>query len=155
MASGRQPGESPATEGHGPTNPSEPVPEAVVARAQAAFAQRSPGELAALTVDSVVDDSGSAVDHQLLFEHSDISIDVRVSAEVEGLCLSGVVRPPSALEVRLEAEGSGVVQLVDAPEGTFSFEQVPQGLVRLQLSRPQAGTPIYTDWFRLVLRGRS
>jgi hypothetical protein len=149
MGSGRRRGKPPTTEGHGLSEASEPVPEAVVERAKAAFSHRANGELAELLGDSLVDDSGSPADHLLQFEHAAMRINVQVSRSASTVELRGTVQPPSALFVLLEAEGADTEQVVDAPAGTFSFERVPHGVVRLHLISDDRENPIYTDWFRV------
>jgi len=125
----------------------EPVPDAAVERARALFGRRAEGELAALVHDSLVDGRDTPANHHLQFEHASIRIDVQVSVGATAL-LSGTVQPPGPLEVALEVEGSDEATRQDSLDGTFSFESVSPGVVRVHLTGPGA-TPVHTDWFRV------
>lgn len=147
MPSGRQPRHNPI-DGPDASDAREPVPEAAVERARALFARQAHGELAILVYDSLVDGQGTPGNHFLQFEHGSMRVEVQVSVGAAAR-LTGTVHPPRALEVWLEVEGSDAAGRVDAPEGTFSFEPVSHGVVRLHLTGSAGATPVHTDWFRV------
>ena len=124
------------------------VPDDVVARAKASFGRRSPGDVAVLVFDSLVDEGAPATDHRLRFEHPLMVIEVHVSAQADGSALEGRVEPALAerVEVQLdEAELSFVDQVTN---GAFSFERLGHGPIRLRLTG-QGIPAVHTDWFRI------
>jgi hypothetical protein len=130
------------------TDTPEDVPEEVIAEAKAAFARRIPGEVAVLVWDSLVDEDASPDDHRLRFEHTELQLEVRVVAGGYRAGLEGRVEPPASVQVEVLSEEGEVLRGVEAPDGTFAFDQVPSGTIRLILRRP-AAPDIRTDWFRV------
>lgn len=129
--------------------PPNGVPDWVKDRARATFDQRTPGELARLRFDSLLDEGASPGDHRLRFEHPALEIDVDVSVAAESTTLTGTVKPSGPHRVELQLERSEVPLINDAEEGTFNFEDLPHGLVRLWVSGSLQTPAIRTDWFRV------
>ncbi len=127
----------------------ERVPDAVVARAKAAFRRRTEGELAVLALDSLIDLNAPPTDHRLRFDHPRLQVDVHVASADGRADLSGQVGPPAPVQFRLEFAGDIVARIDDSTDGSFSFRQVPGGVIRLHLTGPSDTTPVYTDWFRV------
>jgi hypothetical protein len=125
----------------------EEVPSDVIAQARAVFGQRTPGEVAVLVRDSLVDEAAPASDHELRFEHPRMRIVLRVCSTSEWSSLQGEVEPPTARRAELVLEGTEVRIVTDVEDGAFNIERVPSGVARLCLEGPD-GTPVYTDWFR-------
>jgi hypothetical protein len=125
------------------------VPDDVVVRAKDAFARRIPGDLAALVHDSLVDNEPPATDHRLRFEHPRMTIDVRISSAIEGSELSGQVEPPAPVALQLERDTAELTGPLDSSDGSFSFERIPSGIVRLRLTGQFGPSPVHTDWFRV------
>jgi hypothetical protein len=125
------------------------VPEDLVAEAKAAFAQRSDGELATLAFDSLVDEGAPATDHVLRFEHPLHRISVRVSADPDGSNLDGTVDPPTTERLRLQVGVGDLFLVANVEDGTFSFPDVPHGVIRLLLDDPEGRPLVRTDWFRV------
>ena len=127
---------------------SEEVPEDVISQAKAAFTRRSPGELAVLAWDSLLDEDEPARDHRLRFEHPDLQIEVRVFSGPGSSDLQGQVMPQSTDRVAILSQNGDVLDATDAINGGFAFAHVPAGTVRLSV-RGSAGSEIHTDWFRV------
>jgi hypothetical protein len=126
----------------------ERVPKEVIDQAKAAFARRTTGEVAVLAWDSLVDEYDRAEDHRLVFEHSDLQIEVRILAAERSWVLQGRVNPPAQLHVELESEHGDVLGIVEALAGDFVLQQVPPGMVRLSI-RDGRSREVHTDWFRI------
>jgi hypothetical protein len=105
--------------------------------------------LAELVFDSLVDEGAPPADHRLRFEHPALQIDVHVSAAAEGTTLAGTTTPSLQHRVELQFEGANDSLVDDGAEGTFQFDQVPHGLVRLWLPGSSATPAVRTDWFRV------
>lgn len=123
------------------------VPDAVVCAATDAITRGSRTELAALTLDSLVDRSDPAADHVLRFEHPELTVELRVRSTDEGVSLEGAVTPPTSVRAELHTFGIDLAQIVDASNGRFEFPSLPHGLVRLVVART-GGADVTTDWFR-------
>ena len=132
----------------GQDDASERVPESLIARTKRAFGRPAvPGELAVLIFDSLLDQDDPAANHRLRFEHPRLAIEVHISASTSQSDLTGLVEPPSSLEVHLE-QLDGDARRQDAADGRFAFPQIPHGPVRLHLTG--AVIPrIHSDWFRV------
>jgi hypothetical protein len=124
------------------------VPEEVISQAKAAFARRTPGPIAVLAWDSLVDEGDAADDHRLVFDHPDVQIEVRVRVTDRLPDLEGRVKPPGPVHVELQSEQGDVLQAVEATDGIFILEQAPRGVVRLTI-RSASNPEIRTDWFRI------
>jgi hypothetical protein len=125
------------------------VPAHVTDQARATFERSAPGELAPLVFDSLVDEGATPADHRLRFEHPDLQIEVHVSAAPKGTMLAGTITASLRYRVELQFEEARDSLVDDGTEGTFHFDRVPHGLVRLRLTGPP-GTPAFrTDWFRV------
>jgi hypothetical protein len=126
----------------------EDVPDEVVSQAKAAFARRSRGQIAVLVWDSLVDDDQPGRDHKLQFEHPDLQIDVHIHATDHSSDLHGQVKPPDRPQVDLQSDEGKVLRTAQTFGGTFTFAEVPSGIVRLCIGGP-ATPDVCTDWFRL------
>jgi hypothetical protein len=126
----------------------EEVPNEVITRAKAAFGRRARGELAVLAWDSLVDEDGPPADHRLRFDHREVQVTVRllpgdISSDIEGL-----LQPRSSRLVELQSDQGLVLRSTQTTDGTFAFDQIPSGMVRLCLQAP-ATPEVCTDWFRI------
>jgi hypothetical protein len=135
------------TPGDSRNETTEEVPEGLVTQAKSIFVQRGRGDLAALTLDSLVDGNDSPADHRLRFEHGTQVIDLHVSASGTGSDLTGHSHSPPAIRVELERDGTDLVSHAESVGGVFSFTQVPHGRVRLHLFCLGVRSPVHTDWF--------
>jgi hypothetical protein len=118
-------------------------------QARATFDRPAAGELAALVFDSLIDEGASPADHRLRFEHPGVQIDVHVSATAQGTTLAGTTKPTLHHRVELQYEGPEDSLVDDGRQGTFQFERVPHGLVRLWLRGSPRARSFRTDWFRV------
>jgi hypothetical protein len=125
------------------------VPDYVKDQARATFDRRAPGELARLVFDSLLDEGAPPADHRLRFEHPALEIDVDVSVAAGSTTLTGTIRPSRPHRVKLQLERSEISPVIDADDGTFHFEDLPHGLVRLWLTGSPLTPAIRTDWFRV------
>ena len=151
---GSPPGPTPEDTVTAPSDPSdyqsEAPPSPLVAQAKALFSQKSQGDLAVLVFDSLLDCDDPPEDHRLRFDHSSMSVEVRVSVTSSDASLDGQVQPPLATAVEVEAHMGGRVRIPDSSGGGFSVSGIPHGLVRLHLvGGSSADPPIHTDWFRV------
>lgn len=124
-----------------------PTPS-MIASGEAAFSWRTvDAELAALTHDSLADESvlvrSSAAPRSLVFEGRQLSVELDETDDG----LIGQLVPPSSGEVtRLGPEGElGRAQVDEL--GCFSFPTSAAGLIRLRCETPSG--VLMTDWFRL------
>jgi hypothetical protein len=124
------------------------VPHEVIERAKAAFTQRTEGEVAVLTRDSLVDDEAAAWDHRLRFEHPDLQIDLRILGLQGASILEGKVYPSTAVRVELQSDKGDVLRRGEVADGAFALGHVPPGVVRLCLEG-SAAVKVCTDWFRI------
>ena len=147
MSSVTQPG-SEGPSGHNrPPIPAEHPPESVVGKARAAFGESAP-ELAALIYDSLVDSDDEPEDHELVFRHPRMELALHVSAHPDGSGIEGRVSFP-ATKVALHVRDAGLAMVSELQGGTFGFNRVPHGLVRLSVEGLEPGSAIWTDWFRV------
>ncbi len=134
----------------------DPVPEAVVGAAQAAFSWRSvDDELARLVYDSERDvallaavRAGGAVARQLTFESPDLVLEVEVTDSPRRALTCQVVPPqPVGMELR---HRDGVLDLGSDEFGTFHLEVLPEGPVSLRcLPVNEAVCSAATSWVTL------
>jgi hypothetical protein len=120
------------------------VPEDVVAQARAAYARRGPEPVAEIVTDSA-DQDGAGADRVLRFEYPGaLRLDLWVGSKGGRRSLRGRVEPPQD-RVELELEGAGISVAEHASSGTFAFEGVPRGIMRLRLATE--GAVLVTAWF--------
>ena len=119
------------------------------AAAQAAYSWRTvDAELAALTQDSLTDEAvlvrgGPAVPRALVFEGSDVSVELEHTEDG----LVGQLVPPSDGEVTLLGPDGELGHATVDELGCFSFDPAPHGLVRLRCQT--ATVRMITEWIRL------
>lgn len=130
----------------------DPVPEEVLALGRAVFAFRDPdAQLLALVPDGpdLAAVRGSATTSRLhFFEFGELSVDVEMTTRGPFMRVLGVVADPGGTvsrSVTLESGAASFTAEIDAG-GRFGFEQVPTGLIRLTLDRPDAPR-LTTKWF--------
>lgn len=130
----------------------DPVPQAVVDAARAAYTWRTiDAELAELTADSLMATSGvrsTSAPRLLTFEGAGIEVEVEVAHTGSTRHLSGQVVPmgPAQITVRW----SGGTQETTADElGRFAVDRVPAGSVSLAILRTGADQPIVTSWISI------
>ena len=126
----------------------EPTP-AMVAAASAALSWATvDAELAALTYDSMVEETagvrgGSSGPRGLVFEGEQVSVELEQDPD----CLIGQLVPPTPGEVALLHPG-GELARTDVDEwGRFRFDRAVTGPVRLRCSTSSG--ILLTDWIRL------
>jgi hypothetical protein len=122
----------------------DPVPDEVVERAKAAFERRSRAPVVPLVSD-VVDELGA---RHVRFENALVHVDLVVTSGSAGKDLHGRVDPPQS-QAELEVDGSPVVVAADATDGTFAFDGVPLGTVRLRLVEDERSDAVSTEWLRV------
>lgn len=131
-------------------SPNEPLPEevpsGVVTAAKEVFGRRSPGPLAVLVFDSLLDDDRSP-EQRLRFEHRVVRIDLAVSASGEA-CLLRAAVTPSDVHIDLELAESEVPITAEPVDGEFVINHVPHGVVRLMVAGARLSA-VHTDWFRV------
>jgi hypothetical protein len=132
-----------------PDEAPETVPADVLARAKGAFLQRTSGEVAELVFDSLLDGGDSASKHRLRFEHPRVRVELVVSAGASASSLRGIVDPPVAVSVQVQADATDVSVVTAVQDGAFSFESVGHGVIRLNLLGEPAARVLHTDWFRV------
>ncbi len=139
----------------------DPVPEAAVVGAQAAYTWRTvDAELAELTYDSLVDHepagalrssaTATATDPRALtFEHAEVMIDIEVAAAAAGYDLIGQVMGRDISAVVVERGGGVTHELAVDDLGRFRATGLAPGPFRLRCG-PGADTPrLSTDWLVL------
>ncbi|MDA8045737.1 MAG: hypothetical protein M0Z30_10955 [Actinomycetota bacterium] len=115
--------------------------------AKEAFSKRSRGEVALLVYDSLVDADDPPEHHELRFEGDRLRFLVHVSVRPIDVALVGRLEPPAAGRFELVLEDADLSFVQDSSDGTFHFEPMAHGLVRLAFNAP--GRQIQTDWFRV------
>jgi hypothetical protein len=130
------------------SRPEDPVPDAVVEQAVAAFGTRRSGELAVLAFDSLIDNGASPEDHELRFEHDRLHLSVRVTVGEAGTALSGSVAPATAGRFELRSPDSDVTFLCPSDNGTFTFGPLGHGLFKVSFE-PASAAAVATEWFRI------
>jgi hypothetical protein len=131
----------------------DPVPEALVEAAKAAYTWRTiDAELAALSYDSLLEGAGSVRSagggpRALSFEHGPLVLDLEIDEARDGAHLSGQIVP--AQDVTLELHGaSGVTAVEVDPLGRFRVAPLPDTRFRLAVRLPQGSGPslVVTEW---------
>ena len=126
----------------------EPVPDDVLERARKAFSQRARGPIARLTHDSMLEKGDAPQSHVLSFAAGEASIQVHVAAAESQSQLDGSVEGFAPNRAMLHLEGSELAMVAPVEEGSFSFDPVAHGVVRLSFET--AGNPgLSTDWFQV------
>ena len=130
----------------------DPVPQDVLELSRALFTFRDPD---AELMETVAADSpqlsavrGGATSRLHFFEFGELSIDVELNCK-EAFCgvLGVVVAPGGAVTRGVTLETTSASFTCDVqPDGRFTFDAVPPGMVRLRLE--QADSPkLTTRWF--------
>lgn len=130
------------------SDPADSVPEGVLDAAKAAFEHRLTEDLAVLVYDSLVDGDDPPEDHFLRFEHAGTAITVQVASGPTGVGLSGSVSPPASGSFEVAIEGSSLAFRQQSTDGSFTFDPIGHGLVRITFE-PAGAKPLSTDWFRI------
>ncbi|WP_052809867.1 hypothetical protein [Streptomonospora alba] len=136
--------------------PSGPVSGAVRAAAKAAYAaRRDDAVMTELRTDSVdapparIRDSGVLAEapRYLLFDASDGSVGLEVTADDDHRTLVGRVDPPGPTSVEIRTAQGSAWSAVDEG-GAFVASAIPTGPISLVLHHP-AGAPLATPWLTL------
>ena len=131
----------------------DPVPEAVLDAARAAFTWRTiDAELAELVFDSVVDEvagvrGGTATgDRHMSFRAPGVEVEILING-VSDRRVTGQLVPPA--EAAIEIVADGFTQATETDEmGRFGFDGVPAGPASITC-RLSDGRIIKTDWVAL------
>lgn len=126
----------------------ETVPDRVIERAREAFAQRAAGPIAHLVSDSLVDKGDAPDSHLLTFETDTVKIDLHVAAGRSLSDLDGTIHGLLASRALLHLEGSELALVAGVEGGSFRFDPVAHGLVRLSFDVAD-GPLLVTDWFQV------
>jgi len=130
----------------------DPVPQAVVDAARAAYTWRTiDAELAELTADSAMATSGvrsTSAPRLLTFEGVGVEVEVEVAQTGSTRHLSGQLVPlgPAQITVRWS---SGAQETTADELGRFAIDRVPAGSVSLAILRTGAEQPIVTSWISI------
>ncbi len=127
---------------------SDPPPD-VVEQAKATFGHSPRREVAILAFDSLLDGHGRPEDHRLRFDHPRLSLDLHVALVGPRAQLDGSVCPRLCDRVHLHRDDADGVVSKTIVDGSFAFESVERGLVRLSLDPDDDRPAIWSDWFRL------
>lgn len=131
-------------------NELDPVPEHVLAAAQAAITtRRLDEELAELLADSALVGSGGvrAADAEvrlLSFEAADVSLELQVEYRGEAVSVRGLVTGATGEAV---VEVAGTRHAVPIDDGWFAVTGLPRGATRVSVAG--LGGPVVTSWVRL------
>ena len=125
----------------------ETVPDRVLERAREAFAQRAAGPIAHLVSDSLVESGDAPDSHLLTFETETVKIDLHVAAGQAQSDLEGTIHGLLVSRVMLHLEGSGLALVTAVERGSFKFDPVAHGVVRLSFDSD--GPLLVTDWFQV------
>jgi hypothetical protein len=130
----------------------DPVPQAVVDAARAAYTWRTiDAELAELTADSAMATAGvrsTSAPRLLTFEGAGVEVEVEVAHTGSTRHLSGQLVPmgPAQITVRWS---SGSRETTADELGRFAIDHVPAGSVSLAILRTGAHQPIVTSWISI------
>lgn len=126
----------------------DPIPEAVLTAARAAFTWRTiDAELAELTADSLLAAAGvraSQAARLLTFNAPGVEIEVEVAVTGGARRLTGQLVPVASAELTVRW-GDGATSTTSDDLGRFTAHDVPAGLVRIEIRRPSQA-PIMTSW---------
>lgn len=130
----------------------DPVPQAVVEAARAAYTWRTiDAELAELTADSAMATAGvrsTSAPRLLTFEGAGLEVEVEVAQTGSTRHLSGQLVPmgPAQITVRWS---DGTQETTADDLGRFAVYRVPAGSVSLAILRTGADQPIVTSWISI------
>ncbi|HEX6395463.1 MAG TPA: hypothetical protein VFZ97_18660 [Acidimicrobiales bacterium] len=126
----------------------DPVPEGAIKRARDAFSQRASGPVAELVSDSLVERGDPAGAHLLKFKTGATTIDLQVSVGASDTILRGTVHGSEFARAVLHLEGSEVALVKAVADGSFGFDGIAHGVVRLSFE--SGGEPtLWSDWFQV------
>jgi hypothetical protein len=130
----------------------DPVPQAVVDAARAAYTWRTiDAELAELTADSALAAAGvrsSSAPRLLTFEGDGVEVEVEVAQTGSTRHLSGQLVPVGPAQVTVRWPG-GTRETAADDLGRFAVEGVPAGSVSLAVVRAGAEHQIVTSWISI------
>lgn len=130
----------------------DPVPQAVVEAARAAYTWRTiDAELAELTADSALADAGvrsSSAPRLLTFEGDGVEVEVEVAQTGSTRRLSGQLVPVGPAQVTVRWPG-GTREAAADQLGRFAVDGVPAGSVSLAVLRAGAEHPTVTSWISI------
>jgi hypothetical protein len=130
----------------------DPVPQAVVEAARAAYSWRTiDAELAELTADSALAAAGvrsSSAPRLLTFEGDGVEVEVEVAQTGSTRRLSGQLVPVGPAQVTVRWPGGSRDAAADQL-GRFAIDAVPAGSVSLAVLRAGAEHQIVTSWISI------
>jgi hypothetical protein len=128
----------------------DPVPEALLSAARAAFGLRElDARVAELIRDSAVDVPATAVrgpgPRMLSFESGEVAIECEVTPDAAGRDIFGQLVGGTAPAVDAQVPGQPLVTAAVDADGCFSIRGLPAGPARLR-ARLTDGTTLITSW---------
>jgi hypothetical protein len=130
----------------------DPVPQAVVDAARAAYIWRTiDAELAELTADSAMATAGvrsTSAPRLLTFEVAGVEVEVEVAQTGSMRHLSGQLVPVGPAQITVRWSG-GTQETTADDLGRFAVDRVPAGSVSLAILRTGADQPIVTSWISI------
>jgi hypothetical protein len=130
----------------------DPVPQAVVEAARAAYTWRTiDAELAELTADSAMATAGvrsTSAPRLLTFEGAGVEVEVEVAQTGSTRHLSGQLVPMGSAQITIRWS-SGSQETTADELGRFAIDRVPAGSVSLAILRTGAQQPIVTSWISI------
>jgi hypothetical protein len=130
----------------------DPVPQAVVEAARAAYTWRTiDAELAELTADSAMATAGvrsTSAPRLLTFEGAGVEVEVEVAHTGSTRHLSGQLVPMGSAQITIRWS-SGSQETTADELGRFAIDRVPAGSVSLAILRTGAQQPIVTSWISI------
>ena len=126
----------------------DPVPEGALKRARDAFSQRATGPIAELVSDSLVERGDPPGAHILKFQSGATSIDLQVSIGSSDTNLRGTIHGSEFAKAVLHLEGSDLALVKVVADGSFGFDGIAHGVVRLSFESDDEPT-LWSDWFQV------
>ena len=126
----------------------DPVPESALQRARDAFSQRATGPLAELVSDSLVERGDPPGSHILKFQSGATRVDVHVSIGSSDTILRGTVHGTEFAKAVLHLEGSDLALVKAVADGSFGFDGLAHGVVRLSFGSDDEPT-LWSVWFQV------
>jgi len=130
----------------------DPVPQAVVEAARAAYTWRTiDAELAELAADSAMATTGvrsTSAPRLLTFEGAGVEVEVEVAQTGSTRHLSGQLVPMGAAQITVRWS-SGSQETTADDLGRFAMDHVPAGSVSLAILREGTEQPIVTSWISI------
>jgi hypothetical protein len=130
----------------------DPVPQAVVDAARAAYTWRTiDAELAELTADSAMATAGvrsTSAPRLLTFEGAGVEVEVEVAQTGSTRHLSGQLVPMGPAQITVRWSG-GTQEATADDLGRFAMDHVPAGSVSLAILRTGTDQPIVTSWISI------